>query len=197
MKIYAISDTHNQHELIKCIPSGDIVIHAGDATNLGKESKMRSFLRWFSSLNFKFKIFVTGNHDWICERQPSLIEAYAKKLGIIFLDFKLIEIENLKVFGYPYTPWCGHWAYMLPRGGIDLNNKINNIPENLDILISHGPPKNILDKCSGGNVGCELLRNKIEKVKPKIMIFGHIHESFGYKENEHTKFYKMQMDLLK
>jgi Icc-related predicted phosphoesterase len=53
----------------------------------------------------------------------------------------------------------------------------DNIPENLDILITHGPPFGIFDRTAKKvNAGCKYLLAKIQKVKPKIHIFGHIHE---------------------
>lgn len=64
------------------------------------------------------------------------------------------------------------------------------IPEDTDILITHGPPMGILDRVErdNQNVGCELLLEKIQEIKPKINVFGHIHEGYGYISNGNTHF---------
>jgi Icc-related predicted phosphoesterase len=92
------------------------------------------------------------------------------------------------IFGSPYTPIFHNWAFMLSPEG--LKAKWKEIPDNTDILITHGPPKDVLDKCiTGINAGCEFLREEVlNRVKPKYHIFGHIHETYGIEKIDDTTF---------
>jgi len=64
------------------------------------------------------------------------------------------------------------------------------IPMNTDILITHGPPMDIMDKTEigGHHVGCQYLAKRIKKVKPKVHIFGHIHETYGTQVHHDTTY---------
>ena len=58
------------------------------------------------------------------------------------------------------------------------------IPENTDILVTHGPPQGFhdeVDEAYSGpqNVGCPHLRRAIERIRPRLHVFGHIHEGHG------------------
>ena len=195
MEIYAISDTHSMHEKIQLPDNfkGDIIIHAGDACGWGDMNEIKKFFEWFRNLDFKYKIYTPGNHDKICETYTDLIKKIAKDMGIIFLCQELVEVESLKIFGYPYTPRFGYWSFMKPRGSSEAQRLVQQIPEDIDILVSHGPPRWILDFC-GTYVGCDILRDEIfNRIKPKACVFGHIHESFGKEEIEGIKFYNVSI----
>jgi Icc-related predicted phosphoesterase len=185
MKIVLISDTHNQHEKIK-LPEGDMIIHAGDITGMGSYSEVMSFLQWYSRLKFKYKIFIAGNHDFLFEKMEL---SYALPEGVTYLQDSLVEIEGLQIYGSPYTPKFFDWAFMKNRGE-DIQKVWELIPEKLDILITHGPPLNILDKvANGANEGCENLLKKVNEVNPRVHVFGHIHEGYGSSEISGTRFF--------
>jgi 3',5'-cyclic AMP phosphodiesterase CpdA len=74
-RIVCISDTHNFHEQIR-IPDGDILIHAGDATNRGTVEEIVFFNQWFCRLPHRHKIFVAGNHDWLFETNPDWLKVF-------------------------------------------------------------------------------------------------------------------------
>lgn len=191
MKIVAISDTHNQHSAINNLGSGDILIHAGDATGVGTEREVLSFLNWFSDQDFKHKIFVPGNHDFWYEKNPAFANPLTEDMGINLLIDRTIEVEGLKIHGSPVTPWFCDWAFNRDRGP-EIREHWDLIPENLDILITHGPPHNILDQLlDGQKVGCEDLLDRILTVKPKVHIFGHIHCGYGYKKFNDIGFYNV------
>jgi predicted phosphodiesterase len=97
----------------------------------------------------------------------------------------------VKVWGSPWQPEFYNWAFNLPRQGAELKEVWNMIPSDVDILITHGPPYGHLDYVaySKQNVGCELLRDRIDLIKPKIHVFGHIHSSYGYKFDGTTHFF--------
>ncbi len=185
-KIVCLSDTHNYNEQI-AVPDGDILIHAGDATIQGSVQEIVLFNRWFRNLPHAHKIFVAGNHDWLFETNNNL----ARKLldsSIYYLQDSFVEIENLKIYGSPWQPRFFDWAFNLNRG-VEMAEKWQMIPKETDVLITHGPPFGILDETPNGDLaGCEELRLKIEKLRPKAHIFGHIHCGYGTIEKSGIKF---------
>ncbi len=189
MRIVCISDTHNCNEQIK-VPDGDILIHAGDATITGRVDEIVLFNSWFAKLPHRIKIFVAGNHDWLFETNNN----YARQLlsdEIIYLQDSSVEIEGLKFYGSPWQPRFFDWAFNLMRGA-ELAEKWKLIPDDMDILITHGPPNGILDevprKYFVENTGCEELRKRVEQIKPKLHVFGHIHRGYGQTEQFGVKF---------
>ena len=98
------------------------------------------------------------------------------------------EIEGLKFWGSPWQPVYGGWAFNLPRGE-ELREKWEMIPLTTDILVTHCPPKGIGDFIKPGrHEGCEDLLNAVLRIKPKLHVFGHIHEDYGLHKHEHTTF---------
>jgi len=98
----------------------------------------------------------------------------------------------VKVWGTPWQPEFYNWAFNLPRQGWELEVHWNQIPEDTEILITHGPPWGHLDTVKSNptnNIGCELLRKRVDTIKPKIHVFGHIHTGYGYKFDGTTHFF--------
>jgi Icc-related predicted phosphoesterase len=185
-RIVCLSDTHNRHEKI-AVPGGDILIHAGDATVRGTIDEIVLFDRWFSALPHRYKIFIAGNHDRLFETDNRLAKSLLDE-EVIYLQDSAIEIEGLKIYGSPWQPWFFNWAFNLPRGE-RLAEKWRLIPDETDILITHGPPFGILDSPPDEtNVGCENLRSRVEEIRPQMHVFGHIHHSYGTVENFGVKF---------
>jgi len=186
MKIVCISDTHSLHDLVT-IPEGDMLIHAGDMTNRGSIKDLVKFNNWIKVLPHKYKIIIAGNHDFCWEKDHALSRAVLNE-SIVYLIDNMITIEDINIYGSPWQPRFFDWAFNVDRGTC-LKAKWDKIPMHTDILITHGPPKNILDKCERDNrVGCEDLLNRINEVKPKYHIFGHIHEGYGTKEKNNITF---------
>ncbi len=186
VKIVLISDTHGLHEKIN-VPDGDMLIHAGDVSNKGSVQGIGNFLYWFEKQPHCHKIFIAGNHDFGFENIPETVEKMIPD-SITYLNDSGIEIEGINIWGSPVTPWFHDWAFNRLRGG-QISKYWDWIPDNTDILITHGPPKGILDKCDNGDiVGCEDLLKRVKEVKPKYHIFGHIHEGYGISSNENTIF---------
>jgi Icc-related predicted phosphoesterase len=174
MKIVAISDTHLQHDLE--IPEGDLLIHSGDATHRGLYSEVKKFGEWFCSLPHKHKIFVPGNHDFLFEENPTVGKALLP--GVTVLIDNSLEIDGIKIYGTPYVPTYYDWAFMKPEK--DLIEVYAKIPDNLDLLITHGPPYDILDFNQRGDLcGSTALRNAVIHKAPRYHVFGHIHEASG------------------
>ena len=186
-KITMISDTHSKHKQIeKDLPGGDLLIHAGDITSMGYEHEIREFCKWYDSLdNYTNKIFIAGNHDWgfqnNVEKVKEILNFYE---NITYLQDNSTSLgeDMVSVYGSPWQPEFYNWAFNLPRQGVELKEKWDNIPNNTDILITHGPAYGYVDKVIGRteNLGCELLTEKIKELKPKIHVCGHIHTGYGY-----------------
>ena len=176
MKLVAISDTHNLHHSFGKLPQGDVIIHAGDFTTWGKTGEVRQFRNWFASLPYAHKICIAGNHDRCMEHMFFLKDDF-KNAGITYLQDSSVEINGIRFYGSPRTPEFCDFAFMYERGQAHWEG----IPDNTNILITHGPPQGILDLCPDGrNVGCvELLERTHELADLKYHIFGHIHEAYG------------------
>jgi Icc-related predicted phosphoesterase len=193
IKVVCISDTHTKHSKIK-LPSGDILIHAGDFTFKGRKKEIIDFNKFLAKQDFKHKIVIAGNHEltFDSENYDSLMnlfgldaevspkEAKALLTNCTYLENSGTEVLGYKFWGSPMTPEFFDWAFMKQRGD-EIDQYWAMIPEDTDILITHGPPMGILDKVvAGDNVGCErLLDHVMKRVKPLYHIYGHIHESNG------------------
>jgi Icc-related predicted phosphoesterase len=181
MKIWHISDTHTYHGLLDIPDNIDIVIFSGDCSNprdpyLNKP-EVENFLAWYESLPIKYKIFVAGNHDTSIEKGFINKLDFASK-GIIYLENNYTEIEGLKIWGSPITPTFGDWAFMKARH--KTHELWQQIPNNTDIIIIHGPPANVLDLSYNRLnqlefCGDKALKKRLIDINPKLVCFGHIH----------------------
>lgn len=200
MHIVATSDTHEDHRKLK-VPDGDVFVHAGDFTFRGEKKYVKDFNDWLGTLPHRYKIVIAGNHDlsFDCTKDESGIEValldkdrHLQREGqsrlsnaTHYLLNSGCEIEGKKFWGSPYTPRFFDWAFMYDRAAGQL--QWEGIPKGLDVLITHGPPMNILDKnAQGVYCGCWDLNRKILEVKPRFHLFGHIHEGYGRLESEGT-----------
>jgi predicted phosphodiesterase len=204
MIITFISDTHTKHRNITPdLPGGDMLIHAGDFMNAGyNPMEAIEFFHWFDNIsNYDHKIFIAGNHDRWMEDKPEeakgILTGY-KTIDYLQDDWMIVgdsdphdpDVKTAKIFGSPWQPEFYDWAFNLPRQGEDLREKWFWIPNDTDILITHGPAFGHCDEAPyGGHVGCELLRERIDELKPKIHVFGHIHAGYGYKFHNGTHFF--------
>jgi Icc-related predicted phosphoesterase len=207
LRFICISDTHNRHRDLTPLPSGDVLIHAGDFTNFGEEDEVRDFHTWFSKQSFKYKVLVAGNHEITFDLEYDRQEAAGRFHGgqsldfkkikkiivddpsIIYLENELVDIEGIKIWGSPQQPSFGGWAFNTPRGG-QCRLVAEKIPTETDILVTHGPPAGHRDLTEyGTRVGCEdTLRVVENRVKPIAHVFGHIHNSWGVSHNKDTHF---------
>lgn len=129
-------------------------------------------MNWFSNLPYRYKIFIAGNHDFALEKNPPLVEILQ---NVNYLNNQTTTIEGITLRGSPVTPPFYNWAFMWP---LEKRRQLyRGIPDNCDI-ISHGTVFGTLDKVKmGQNIGCPLLKTRVEKIKPKLFICGHIHEA--------------------
>lgn len=184
MKSVLISDTHMQHDDFLDMPEGDILIHAGDMTWQGTVQEIIKVNAWFGKYKHKYKkIIVTpGNHDWLFQRDPN----HAKMLmsnATVLIDER-IEFEGLKIWGSPRTPIFCNWAFNEGRGE-EIKRYWDMIPDDTNVLITHGPAYSILDEVRPGTVhrdkvGCYDLLEALKRLNQlKLHVFGHIHQSRG------------------
>jgi predicted phosphohydrolase len=179
MRLVFISDTHTHRNI--SLPNGDVLVHAGDATSSGTMHEVIQFLEWFSAQPHAHKIFIAGNHDWLFEREPNLAAMLlSEHPDLVYLQDSGVEIEGTRFWGSPWQPAFYDWAFNLPRKGVRLREAWNKIPMGTDVLITHGPPYGALDQVGGGeHLGCEELKIRRAAVKPRVHVFGHIHDSYG------------------
>lgn len=187
IRVVLISDTHMKIHTIN-FPKGDILIHSGDLTFRGNVPEINTELEKLSKLDFKHKILVAGNHDWLFQREPNLARLMCKQHGITYLEDSMVEVEGLKIYGSPWQPDFCDWAFNLYTNA-DLQEKWAMIPEKIDILVTHCPPYLIRDMTPmREHVGCEDLMNRIQIIKPKLHSFGHIHHDYGTQSFNDTLF---------
>ena len=185
MRIVVISDTHGQHEQLQ-LPVGDILIHAGDITQQGSLQEIAEFNAYLADVDFKHKIIIAGNHDFCFQETPK--QARQLISNAYYLEDEALILDHLKFYGSPWQPFFFNWAFNLERGA-EINAKWQMIDVDTDVLITHGPAFGFGDKvCSGQQVGCEDLLDKILDIKPRYHVFGHIHENPGMWNNQDTIF---------
>jgi predicted phosphodiesterase len=184
MRLVCISDTHNLHDRLQ-VPDGDVLIHAGDATRRGTEPELRAFDAWLATLPHRHKLLVAGNHDFGFQRDA---DARSWVPHARYLEDEDVVIEGVRFHGSPWQPWFHDWAFNLPRGPA-LRAVWDRIPADTDVLVTHSPPHGVLDRTIDRlHVGCEELRSAVARVRPRLHVFGHIHEAHGVVEQDGTRF---------
>lgn len=176
LRLVLLSDTHDRHADID-VPDGDVLIHAGDFTSRGRPEEVASFGAFLAELPHRHKVVVAGNHDFLFQREPERARAL---LGdVLYLEDSGAEVVGLSLWGSPWQPWFHDWAFNLPRGE-RLAERWALVPAGVDVLVTHGPPHGILDRTASGlDVGCEELARARERIRPRLHVFGHIHEARG------------------
>ena len=185
--IVCISDTHQSQPQV---PDGDLLLHAGDLTNHGSFEELQEQLDWLASLPHKHKIVIAGNHDRLLDpeyvaRFPDRIceteEKYRSDLqwhDLIYLNNSSCTLtfagnRKLNVYGSPWTPQCGTFAFQYPP---IRDVWTHTVPEDTDVLLTHGPPQGYLDL---EGKGCPFLMTEVARVRPRLVVFGHIHVGHG------------------
>jgi predicted phosphodiesterase len=184
VRIVIISDTHGNHDFH--VPEGDILIHAGDFTRRGTMDELHLFDAFLRRLPHPHKFVIAGNHDHCAQEnyqpgQPLLENA-------VYLCDSSAVACGLRIYGSPWQPWFMNGAFNLLKKKA-LREKWDLIPEGIDILITHTPPYDILDRTQfGWRVGCGELRAAVERISPRLHVFGHIHEAYGRIRKGTTEF---------
>ncbi|KAI0896342.1 Metallo-dependent phosphatase [Annulohypoxylon nitens] len=203
-RFVCISDTHNC--TVK-LPKGDVLIHCGDLTNQGSFSELKKQVTWLEKADFECKLIIAGNHDLTLDtdffeqfggyfhnntpQNPvdcQNLLTQSKPLIYLQHSSQVIKLTSpsgpkttFSVFGSPYIPSCGKWAFQYPRSdSAAAEAKWNDIPLDTDILITHGPARTHRDESRHReSVGCESLRQAMWRVRPRLALCGHVHEARG------------------
>lgn len=201
-----MSDTHGED--FSSTQQADVALHCGDLTDGSRLEEFRTALEVLKNIDAPLKLVIAGNHDFtmdsrafeakIAEAVPSLdpqlvareygIPGQARQLfddarqeGIVFLDegihrFALENGAMLTVYASPYAPALGAWGFQYhPNKGHHFD-----IQEGTDVVMTHGPPKGIMDYTYGRErTGCPDLFAAVARGRPRLHCFGHIHEGWG------------------
>ncbi|THZ17116.1 Metallo-dependent phosphatase [Aureobasidium pullulans] len=203
-----ISDTHGldihentAHPFCLPLPKVDVLLHCGDLTQVGGHGPFRKALKMLGEIDAELKLVIAGNHDleldgeyWrshLNEEDGDEPEEHdqavaimkgplAKEAGVTYLEqgthtFTLKSGVSFSIYVSPYSPAINDYAFGYPSS----ENRFADLKDHVDIMMTHGPPRNILDACPSGNVGCDHLLAALNRVKPLLHCFGHIHEGHG------------------
>ena len=183
VRIVCISDTHTQ--IPSSLPSGDLLIHAGDLTNAGTVDEIQHQIDWLSSSIYEHVIVVAGNHDSYFDPRSRRKTDLGKDIrwgNVHYLQHSSLKLDfhqgrrQLSFYGAPQIPKCGgkEFAFQYDR---DCDAWTGTIPVDIDVLITHTPPRHHLDLPIG--MGCDFLLSEVWRVKPRAHIFGHVHAGHG------------------
>lgn len=197
MRLVCLSDTHNFHDRL-AVPEGDILVHAGDFTMRGRRAEIAAFDSWLGTLPHRHKLVVAGNHDFLFQDEPAA--ARALLTNATYLEDSGVTLDGVTFWGSPWQPWFFDWAFNLRRGA-PLKAKWDLIPAGTDVLVTHGPPHKVRDRVlkpigrgigliigTGDEVGCEELKKAVDRLTPRVHLFGHIHEGYGQETRGKTTF---------
>jgi len=205
MRFVLISDTHEQHDRTK-VPDGDVLIHAGDFTWCGSIPAVARFANWLEALPHKTKIVIAGNHDILFEDNNLLARemledvcTYLQDSGVIIPAPDIRPAGHLKIWGSPWSPkFSTGWVFNL-MDAKQSKRVWDLIPTDTDILITHCPPHGTLDSMLRYEhhydaqpsqiefTGCPYLLQELDRVRPRLHVFGHIHPQHGRVDSAQLK----------
>lgn len=184
MKILHISDTHGIHSSLD-LDGVDVIAFTGDESNyrepIMNEKEFYRWFEWFESLDVWTKLYIPGNHSAYVYNNESYVKGLFKENGIEWLHQRRFVLDGVVFYGDAYSPLFGNWYYMKQRNR--LHDIWEAIPDDVNVLLTHTPPKGILDLAHRPNrtveqAGCNNLFKRIKKLKDlKLHLFGHIHDN--------------------
>lgn len=203
-KVVAISDTHGEHKRL-VIPKCDILIHAGDSTWQGAYRETQDFLYWLKDQPAKHKLLIAGNHELTLDKHhdkfnPHIRDMVTSQDGFIYLENEEVVIDGLKFYGTPWTPWFHNWAFNarpdadvpFHPGARGLTEVYSGIPEDVNVIICHGPAYDMCDRSNRGDerTGSMEMRHITSQLDHlRLYICGHIHEARGMKSADGGVYY--------
>ena len=142
MRLVCISDTHGDHDGL-FLPSGDVLIHAGDLSAHGTGGEVLAFMRWLGRQPFEHRICIAGNHDTFMEDNLEQVAAFASDNGVVLLNDSGHNIQGVEFWGSPITPRYFDWSFMRDPGE-PIEYHWRQIPDTVQVLVTHGPPLGVL-----------------------------------------------------
>lgn len=202
MIVYATSDLHGH---LPVIPECDLLLIAGDicpdyfggqrfvgsriVTDKGEQRQRHwlntTFREWLDEIPAKDVVAIAGNHDYVIEHKFLM----PKDLRWHYLEDDEVTLHGLRIWGTPWVPNLPSWAFYQSDRGLQMRAEM--IPTGLDILMTHGPPYGIADLVHGMHVGDPQMGAELERIKPKLVVCGHIHEGFGEYNFNGTKLFNV------
>ncbi|KAF7323648.1 Metallophos domain-containing protein [Mycena kentingensis (nom. inval.)] len=197
-----LSDTHSK---TFPVPDGDVLLHSGDLTRLGTLRDLQQTMEWLYALPHAVKIIIAGNRDfsfdrawydqnWEATGRPAVWEPpgpifellkgrRARAANIVYLCDETHTFNaggrEWSIYGSPQTPNYRSRARAFGYDAPDAQRILSSFPAT-DILMTHGPPHGILDRTlTGGHAGCPALAERVSELRPRLHVFGHIHDARG------------------
>jgi Icc-related predicted phosphoesterase len=200
MVIKATSDLHGYEPTHEQIGECDLLLVGGDIMPVWNhepdfqlnwlDTRWREWLRERHENGAKKIVWIAGNHDFALQKDEG--DKIARSMDtedIMYLCDEGIVVNGIKIWGFPWTPNLPGWAFQYDS--IDVDDHLEKIPDDTDILLSHGPPYGAGDKpfMSYSHVGSTELKDIIANKKIPVVVCGHIHEGFGFYKVENSKVY--------
>jgi Icc-related predicted phosphoesterase len=177
VRIIHLSDTHMLHRRLE-VPAGDVLVHSGDFTGEGTFDDYTDVFSWLDSMPHKHKLLVAGNHDSLFQQFAKLIRQRLPK-SITYLEDSGTTIDGLNFWGSPWAPGYP-WMAFTYRAIEGSEMRWTSVPDDTDVLVTHGPPHGILDcDYTGQRIGDASLYKRVEAIRPKLHLFGHVHAQNG------------------
>jgi len=180
-----VGDLHGAYPKLE---GGDLLIVAGDCTTNDKDYSWDVFYEWLAAQKYEKKIYIGGNHD---NRLTMTKDMTPKHCDAHYLCDSATSFEGLKIWGSPWTltfPGINPHCTAFTGDEELLASKFALIPDDIDILITHGPPYGIMDMVDRGrftyrkqieNVGSVSLSHAVARIRPLLHVYGHIHQGYG------------------
>ena len=195
MRIVCVGDTHGTTQPV---PHGDLFIHVGDLCRKTDLPELAEQAAWITALPHRHKLVIAGNHDWplahcargrrVCRacqtRGLDACDPASRTAALALFDGAYIEdaeivVDGLRIYATPWQAYYHDWAFNLPDGAV-MRGVWNQIPTNLDILVTHVPPRGFGDRIPGGErIGDPALLERVRRAAPRLHVFGHVHHDGG------------------
>ncbi|MDY3556164.1 metallophosphoesterase [Gemmata sp. JC717] len=203
LTVAAISDLHGH---LPAVPACDLLLIAGDICPSSWPGPQAGWLagafrRWLDAVPAREVVAVAGNHDWAFEswdnRRAFEVDPGGADPLVLpglrwhYLEDRAVEVFGLRIYGTPWQLRCGNWAFNVDEPV--LAERFARIPDDTDIVLSHSPPFGIGDLAprrngGGEHVGSPSLLDRVRRVRPRLHVFGHIHEARGRWQEDGTTF---------
>lgn len=185
MLVRATSDIHGFTPEVSIEPC-DLALIAGDFMPVHDHGSMvqRRFLltqfsEWLDEQPADHIVLVSGNHDFLM--QKAWAWRYVERLPekVTYLRDSGADLCGQRIWGTPWSFCPEGWAFRYEHE-THAERVCSNIPDDTDIIVSHGPPYGYGDRVLNGlMLGSGALMQRIRQVRPRLTVFGHIHEGYG------------------
>lgn len=175
------------------LPDGDVLVIAGDFMYSGTEREWYPRVEALAAITkYRHKLFVPGNHDLFFQHYAGPCLQEMRKAGVYCLTptKPVYELEGVRFGGNPFVTNLPNWAYNWDEDSIwGYLESMGRV----DVMISHSPPRGVLDSDGKNQYGISALRKYMAKFQPEVVICGHVHEGYGSQVVGRTHVYNVAM----